>query len=244
MVMDGQLAFDFEELAREDARNALPSWRGAPLHFTTGYYAPADLEAAFEHWRFLNGNFGSLQRSHMWNRAPASGNGIEFEEHAIAVFSADLSPGRGKEGPGDTIYQAVCDSCEWHQIGESENTVVEAWHDHAVPGWRDLPVIPAQIRVRTETGLTKLAKTWITEHYPSRFQVPGVPIITERSQHGTRHVPGYSPWGGYDLSSTALERPATEAPEPPGVPRDELARAAGADPRPESMSRGPDALRR
>lgn len=244
MPLDGQLAFDFDELAREDARAALPSWQGAPLHFTTDYYPPAELEAAFKHWTFLNGNFGSYQRSHMWHRAVASGSGIEFEEHSIAVFFADLSPGRGVLGPRGSISQAVCEPCEWHQIGDSENSVVEAWHDHAVPGWRELPVIPASLRVRTESGMTKLAKTWIAEHYPKRMQVPGAPIITERAPHGTRHVPAYSPWGGYDLSATALDRPAVEAQEPASAARRELERAAGADPRPDSPSRPLNAPRR
>lgn len=244
MPMDGQLAFDFDELAREDARNALPSWQGAPLRFTTDYYPPKELETAFEHWRFLNGNFGSLQRSHMWHRAPASGSGIEFEEHSIAVFSADLSPERGEAGPGGNVYQAVCESCEWHRVGDSENTVVEAWHDHAIAGWRELPVIPAQLRVRTDKGITKLAQTWIAEHYPERLQVPGAPIITERSPHGTRHVPGYSPWGGYDISATALDRPSSEEPVPASVSRRELERAAGAEPQPETTCQPLNGLRR
>mgnify|MGYP003561011560 CR=1 FL=1 len=40
MADSGQLAFDFDEFEREDARNNLASWQGAPLHFTTDYYAP------------------------------------------------------------------------------------------------------------------------------------------------------------------------------------------------------------
>ncbi|KAB1944643.1 hypothetical protein F8227_14625 [Brevibacterium linens ATCC 9172] len=62
---------------------------------------------------------------------------------------------------------------------------------------------------------------WITERYPQHMQVPGAPIITERGPYGTRHVHHYSPWGGYDLSHTALERPA--APQVPSrAPRREL----------------------
>jgi hypothetical protein len=54
-------------------------------------------------------------------------------------------------------------------------------------------------------GLSKAAKKWITEPYPKSMQVAGAPIITERRPYGTRHVPGRSPWGGYDLSHTAVD---------------------------------------
>ena len=33
----------------------------------------------------------------------------------------------------------------------------------------------------------------------------GAPIITERRPYGTRHVPGRYPWGGYDISHTAID---------------------------------------
>ena len=57
-----QLAFDFDEFAREDARARLPEWAGAPLHYTEDYYPPRLLDEAFEHWRFINGSFGSFAR--------------------------------------------------------------------------------------------------------------------------------------------------------------------------------------
>ena len=48
-------------------------------------------------------------------------------------------------------------------------------------------------------------KKWIAENYPKSMQVPGAPMITERRSFGTRHVPGRSPWGGYDISHTAVD---------------------------------------
>lgn len=210
MADAGQLAFDFEEFEREDARARLHEWAGAPLHFHTDYYPPAMLDEAFEHWRFINGSFGSFPRSHMWHRSFAD-RSTEFGEHRAEAFSVDLRPKPGDTGPGDLLTMIVCEPCEWHSHGGRENEAVEAWHDHAVPGWRDLPVIPQAVRVRSESGLTKVALRWIEQRYPQHLQVPGAPIITERGPYGTRHVPGYSPWGGYDLSSTALDRPATPA---------------------------------
>ncbi|MBM7510238.1 hypothetical protein JOE61_004052 [Nocardioides salarius] len=53
--------------------------------------------------------------------------------------------------------------------------------------------------------MSKATKNWIAEHYPKSMQVPGAPMITERRPFGTRHVPGRSPWGGYDISHTAVD---------------------------------------
>lgn len=203
---DGQLAFDFAELEREDARARLDEWDGAPLRFTVDYYSPAALDAAFEHWCFLNGRFGSIDRSHMWHRSLWDREDAAFGDHSIAVFRASLWIERGVEGPSVSPVQAICEPCGWHHICGDDSEAVEAWHDHAIPGWRELPVMPAQVRVRDEKGrFTKLAQKWIEVHYPEHLQVPGTPIITERTPLGTRHVPGGSPWGGYDLSATALD---------------------------------------
>lgn len=210
-----QLAFDFVELEREEAHEHVDEWSGAPLGFTTAYYSPDELEAAFEHWCLLYTHFDAFHVSHMWHRFRGDRLEIEFGAHRVATFSASLSPKRGTEGPGELLHQAVCEPCGWNTIGVDENTVVEHWHDHAVPDWRELPVVPAEIRVRNERGLTKLARARIEAHYPAEMQVPGAPIITERMRSGTRHVAGYSPWNGYDLSFTALGADPWEAASDP-----------------------------
>lgn len=210
MQPDGQLAFDFDEFEREDARNDLASWQGAPLHLTTDYYSPAELDRAFRHWQFLYGSFSSIPNSHMWHRSAGAGGVVSFGDHSIVTFTAELRPDHGQLGPGDLLYQANCEPCGWHTVSNTENDVVEAWHDHGVPGWRELPIIPAQIRLDNGSGLTKMARTWIAEHYPKHMQIPGTPIITQRPSYGTRHVSGRSPWGGYDIASVALDRPGSE----------------------------------
>ena len=185
-----QLAFDFDEFEREDARARLHEWAGAPLHFTTDYYPPAMLDEAFGHWKFLNGDRGSFARSHMWHRSLAHGS-VEFAEHRAESFTADLRPERGVEGPGDLLTMLVCEPCDWHSIAGNENEAVEAWHDHAMPGWRDLPVIPQAVRVRSETGLTKVALRWIEQLYPVAMQVPGAPVRWFRQDHrAARPAPG------------------------------------------------------
>ena len=95
------------------------------------------------------------------------------------------------------MYQMICEGCRWHHIATSENAVVEAWHDHALPGWRDLPILPAKISTQKQARVL----AWLEDTYPPEWVRPGVPIRTHRSQHGTRHVPGRSPLGGYDLTA-------------------------------------------
>ncbi len=218
---EGQLAFDIEALLHEAAVEAAPEWQGAPLHFTTDYRAPAELDAAFGHWQFLNGLGNSYALSHMWHRALCVPGGVVVGEHGFDLFTAELrcladDHRHGAcECVGDMLYQVVCEPCEWHEVTDGENEAVESWHDHAIAGWRDLPIVPAHIPVSDGTKLTKIARAWIEEHYPPHMEFTGAPIITERSMFGTRHVPGRSPWGGYDLCQSALPPEQRLASKPP-----------------------------
>lgn len=152
--------------------------------------------------------------------------GFQLGSHNLDLFNVDLrcepwkheTAHRDCQRVGDLTYQTICEPCEWHGIGASENDAVETWHDHAIPGWRDLPIVPAHIRDRDRTGLSETARRWISDHYPREAQVPGAPIITERGV-GTRHVPGRSPWSGYDLSHTAVASEHNVASRSPSVRR-------------------------
>lgn len=227
MKNDGQIALDIDALIHQAEVDAAPPWDGAPLGFTTDYYPPAELDAAFAHWRFLNGGYDSFALSRMWHRAIAVPGGVVVDDHTFDLFTADLrcrhdaSPDRRCACVGDLAHQAVCEPCKWHQITYDENAAVESWHDHAVVGWRDLPIVPATIQLSNDKGLTGSALAWIDEYYPTHMRFPGAPIITERPRLGTRHVPGRSPWGGYDLSQTALplERRLSSEPTPRRRPR-------------------------
>jgi len=211
-VTDEQLAFDIEGMLQEAALEAAPTWRGAPLHFTTAYYSPSDLDAAVAHWQFVHRLDGSRRDSCMWHRAIAVPGGMDISEHSFDLFTVDLrcdpwkhpAPHGGCACVGDLTYMAICEPHGWHAIASDENSAVECWHDHAFPGWRDLPILPARLRDSEKVGLSKAARKWADQHYPASMQVVGAPVITERNGIGTRHVPGRSPWGGYDISSTAV----------------------------------------
>ena len=212
-MTDEQLAFDIEAMLHESAIEAASEWSGAPLGFTTAYWPVADLEAAHERWQFLHKLDQSRTQSRMWHRAIAVPGSVAVGEHGFDLFTADLrcepwthrEPHSGCQCVGELTYQAICEPHGWHVIAGDENSAVEGWHDHAFPGWRDLPVVPARLRSVDRLGLSKAATKWIAEHYPPSRQVVGAPIITERSKGGTRHVPGRSPWAGYDIAHTAVE---------------------------------------
>lgn len=208
-----QLAFDIEGMLHEAAVESADEWHGAPLHFTTAYYPPTELDAALEHWTFLHAHDKTHINSRMWRHSITFPESDQVAGHGLVLYTTDLhcEPWKHPDKQesctcvGDLMYQAICDPCEWNGITDSENGVVEMWHDHALPGWRQLPVVPSRLRMMDKDGLSEAAKKWIVEHYPQSRQVLGAPIITERHPYGTRHVPGRSPGGGYDLSHTAVD---------------------------------------
>lgn len=200
-----QAAFDIDSMVAEV--NPRPAYTGrAPLHFTAEYFTPAELQSAFEEWCAVNGSFGSHPRSHMW---VSFADRLAPEGHTLGTMTADLrchGPSRDHPSPcfcpGDLMSRAQCDRCRFVSIGRG-NDVIEAWHDHAWPGWRDLPVVPQDVRPagggfgKSE----KRARAWVAEHYPSEWQVEGAPVLTQRAGIGNAHVPSYSPWGGYDIAA-------------------------------------------
>lgn len=214
-----QIAFDLDHMIHEADLAAAPAWAGpAPLHFTTDYHDPADLAAAFERWTFEHGTLGCIPKSHMWHSTPTMGNANTLTEgHDLVVLSADLRcwcwpsfkgtvaqwEAQGNcSCVGNQVSQVICTHCRWHLIGVDENKLVEAWHDHAWPGWRKLPVVPAAVQKRNDQNKpSSKFEAWILDNYPLEWQKAGAPILTERGPIGTRHVPGRSPWGGFDLAA-------------------------------------------
>ena len=102
--------------------------------------------------------------------------------------------------PDALMYQSICRPCRWHVISDQENEVVEGWHDHAMPGWRDLPVIPGKLAHFDTPRQRAAAQEWIARNYPAAWQRDGAPVRTVRRPHATRHVRRRPPMGGYDLA--------------------------------------------
>jgi len=200
--MSAQLAFDFDALTRQ------PYAGRAPLHFSTEFYTVDELGEAWDAWVEQNGHFDSIRVSHMW-RASQIDTGRGTVAHDCCILSAALYCDHYQRKcfcVGSGLYRAQCDRCRWMAVGD-ESGAIEAWHDHAWPGWRELPRVPAEVRPGAGgiTSKTKPAFEWVTANYPAEWQTDGAPVLTIRGGIGTRHVPGYSPWGGYDLAADRLE---------------------------------------
>ncbi len=205
--------FDLDELRRE-AVVAAP-WAGAPLGYTTDFHTAAEFAAAMERWIAEHGQFGCAVDSHMWTPAACYVPPPAVNGHGMVLLNAEGRRAWRDDDPSlpdGMVYQAVCEECRWHAIEASENAAVEAWHDHALPGWRDLPVLPSGLR-RCAGGLSLSAqrrhdakvRDWIDANYPPEFVVPGVPVLTMRGGIGIRHVPGGAPTGGYDVAVDGIK---------------------------------------
>jgi len=89
-VTEEQLAFDIEGMIHEAAVEAAPKWTGAPLHFTTKYHSPAELDAAFEHWHFLHAHDMTHINSRMWHRSITVPESSQVGGHGFVLYTTDL----------------------------------------------------------------------------------------------------------------------------------------------------------
>ncbi|MFB8191359.1 DUF6349 family protein [Microbacterium sp. NPDC055988] len=203
--------YDLLDLLEDITR---PAYTGpAPLGFTSRYFTPEQLlEARTElarirsEWSKDHPTFGT------WILGITTGWCATAPGHRLCLLQTDLRcrcsfPYLAAQwemiGPcscvGDLLYQANCPDCSWHHISSNESEAVIAWHDHAWPGWRDLPTLPAKLRGQAGTRTMKPAlAAWLETHYPPEFRIDGAPILTDRPG---RCVPGYSPYGGYDIAT-------------------------------------------
>ena len=98
---------------------------------------------------------------------------------------------------GDLLYRVYCEGCgNVSAIHDTENAAVEDYLDQCWHGWRDLPIITAKPK---DDGGHRFK---LPEGYPEAFTIDGAPVRTSRTPGATRHVPGRSPFGGYDTGHT------------------------------------------
>lgn len=162
-------------------------------------------------WTTTHGHFDSLRRSHAWRAAcgspdqPAASTGT----CRPAVLTADLRCSHYEEDcscVGSLVYRGACLHCDWEgDVRADENTAAEDAHDHAWPGWRDLPIVPR--RPENPKARPRWVET-VNDAYPAGWLESGGPIRTARAEYGTRHVPNYTGFGGYDLCATIARQRA------------------------------------
>ncbi|GAA1768592.1 DUF6349 family protein [Nonomuraea bangladeshensis] len=108
------------------------------------------------------------------------------------------------------LYRGACLGCDWEgETRQSGGDAVEDAHDHAWPGWRDLPAVkpPKSNHAR-----------WLVEvgrAYPPGWLEAGGPIVTVRADSRfSRHLPGKAPGGGYDLAASYYQAKKTRDARP------------------------------
>jgi hypothetical protein len=101
------------------------------------------------------------------------------------------------------VYRGACLHCAWEgEIRADHNGAVEDAHDHAWAGWRELPIVQRRPEPGTHARQKAATDRWIeavNDCYPDGWLEAGGPIRTARGYYGTRHVPNYTGFGGYDL---------------------------------------------
>lgn len=210
------------------------SGRQELLGFTRAFFTAAEFDEAAPF----------LSRRHNWtrsagmviDRSPAGCQLVEYRAdlrctvglHGGRMFWRQPTPEHlwKKYGEGDAdarcqcvgelVTMASCERCAWNHV-DTEAGALLAWLDHAWPGWRDLPLIPAEIQppyggaLRPKNGSPnpddvragKASHAWAVENYPAEWQIPGAPARAERDGAGRGVIPGYSPFGGLLVRTVA-----------------------------------------
>jgi hypothetical protein len=186
---------------------------------------------AWEQWVETYGHFDSIRISHAWIPSMITRPRDEPPDHCQAAsLHASLYCGHHRwedETPcqcvGGTLHRGMCLYCDWEGPDRvSERKAIEDAHDHAWPGWRDLPVVPRWPEEGSgkKKGMARAA-WWAKVHelYPPGWVEQGGPILTRRQTGSTGAHQGWShPHGGWDLCgemdehSCGLSRGKTKCP--------------------------------
>jgi len=201
-----------EALARQRADPA-PGLSDSPAR---GYRARQD---AFEAWIAEYGSFGSPARSRGWHVASTSPVAdTPTDRCQPTLLSADLRCQHYSGGcacVGKPYDRGACLRCPYDgPVRDRGNPAVDDGHDHAWPGWRQLPTVPrAPERAGNTTSKTRLAARAdpVCETYPAGWLAAGGPIRTLRDRIGGRHAPHHNGLGGDDLAVLADDHAGPES---------------------------------
>jgi hypothetical protein len=197
---------EIEAAAEQRAFDEAPSIYGTSVR---GYFHRLTTAAA---WTAAHGHFDSNRRSHAWRPACGFPGGAYAATDTCrpAVLTADLRCDHHDQQcgcVGELVYRGACLHCDWEgEVRAGENTAAEDAHDHAWPGWRDLPIVPR--RPENQKARPRWIET-VNDVYPTGWLASGGPIRTARQQYGTRHVPNRTGFGGYDLCGAITQKRAS-----------------------------------
>lgn len=198
MTVQLDMFAEAEAAERAAVADSAPSLYASP---TRGLHSRI-LEAQW--WK---GEFGSVlwaSRSHAWHPGicePTAATGRCQPTSMVAELHCDCAD--GCSCVGGCVFRGACRMCTWEgELRATSNEAVEDAHDHAWPGWRDLPTVdrnPGRGSGRREVKAFAAWVAAVNAVYPAGWLEAGGPIRTERLG-GMRHVPAASGFGGYDLS--------------------------------------------
>ena len=206
----GQLDLFAEYEAAEQQRRAAE----APSLFDASHQGYFTRIAALQQWKQDYGNFGCYQRSHAWHAELTAQAEQPTEACRPTILMADLRCDHF-DGDcmcvGDLVYRGACLHCPWEgPVRDEANLAAEDAHDHAWPGWRDLPIAPRRPESGTNSKHRQALARWtktVTDTYPDQWLESGGPIRTSRRRYGTRHIPNHTGFGGYDLCGEVVDQP-------------------------------------
>lgn len=198
MTVQLDMFAETEAAEREERADQAPSLYASP---TRGLHSRI-LEAQW--WMGEFGSSGWARRSHAWHPdicEPSDATGRCQPTSMVAELDCDCPD--GCSCVGGCVFRGACRMCAWEgELRASSSEAVEDAHDHAWPGWRNLPTVdrnPGRGSGRRElTAFTKWVAS-VTAVYPAGWLESGGPIRTERLG-GMRHVPRATGFDGYDLS--------------------------------------------
>lgn len=186
----------------------------APSLFASSARGVQERVAEFKAWCEQHDSFASYRRSHAWLPEITNQIGWDYSTELPprclpTILHADLSDcahaGRRCYDIGGLVYRGACYGCTWEaDTRATASEAVEDAHDHAWPGWRDLPIVPQPPDRGTSKREIAAMAAWETTTaalLPQGWLAAGGPIVTTRSPGATRDVPGGSRFGGYDLSA-------------------------------------------
>jgi hypothetical protein len=203
--MHGQLdMFAEAEAAERQARLNRPArcLYGSPARGLAA--RAADLQA----WCAEFGGDLVLVRSHAWAVHITCPPGPTPYCQAT-VLSAEAWPVRFAASPDcgsqhDRLtYRGACrnPACCWEgPARDGENPAAEDACTHTFPGWEDLPVVDGPPCEPDGNAATNRWLARVTAACPEGWIERGGPFRSWRGEHGHRHVPARTPWGGYDLA--------------------------------------------
>jgi hypothetical protein len=204
-VLDGQLDL-FTEIETAQHEQLAEQAPGLFDLDQVGYFLRLEIT---EQWRRTYGAARRIRDAHAW--APCISQMRREQVPAAqcrpAIMVADLRCEHYDVDcycPGDLLYRGECLACPWEgPAHDRHNPAVEDAHDHAWAGWRTLPAASRRPEPGTTHKLKAAMARWVdgvNEAYPEGWLEAGGPIRTLRGESGTRHVPGHSGFGGYDLA--------------------------------------------